>query len=228
MHDDGAAILVEDLVHTIGHRTLFDGLDLTASTERVHAVTGSSGVGKSTLLRMLGGIERPTSGTVRVFDDDVTVLAGRRLRHHLRDRVGFVFQDAGLVERWTVRQDLEAVGAAVPHEPVSTPLSVEAALARLDLPPRLLDRRCRELSGGERQRVAIARLLVRKPPLMLLDEPTAALDSGRTGFVVQLLRELAEDGAVVVVASHDPVVVAAADARCELHEASGGTRRHES
>jgi putative ABC transport system ATP-binding protein len=121
MHDDGAAILVEDLVHTIGHRALFDGLHLTASTGRVHAVTGSSGVGKSTLLRVLGGIERPAAGMVRVFDDDVPALAGRRLRHHLRHRVGFVFQDAGLVERWTVRQDLAAAGAAVPREPVSTP-----------------------------------------------------------------------------------------------------------
>lgn len=222
MHDDGAAILVEDLVHTIGHRTLFDGLDLTASAGRVHAVTGSSGVGKSTLLRVLGGIERPTSGTVRAFDDDVTALAGRRLRHHLRHRVGFVFQDAGLVERWTVRQDLAAAGAAVPHEPVSTPLGLEAALDRLDLPSRLLDRRCGELSGGERQRVALARLLVRKPPLMLLDEPTAALDGGRTGLVVRLVRELAEDGAVVVVASHDPAVIAGADAQWALHESSGG------
>lgn len=222
MHDDGAAVLVEDLVHTVGRRALFDGLHLAASAGRVHAVTGSSGVGKSTLLRVLGGIERPTSGTVRAFDDDVTALAGRRLRHHLRHRVGFVFQDAGLVERWTVRQDLAAAGAAVPREPVSTPLGVEAALDRLDLPPRLLDRRCRELSGGERQRVAIARILVRKPPLMLLDEPTAALDSGRTDLVVQLLRELAEDGAVVVVASHDPAVIAGADAQWELHESSGG------
>jgi ABC-type lipoprotein export system ATPase subunit len=221
MGDDGAAVVVEDLAHTVGHRTLFDGVDLTASVGRVHAVSGSSGVGKSTLLRMIGGIERPTSGTIRVFDDDVTALSGRRVRHHLRHRVGFVFQDAGLVERWTVRQDLAAAAAAVPREPVSTPLGVEAAADCLDLPRRLLDRRCGELSGGERQRVALARLLVRKPPLMLLDEPTAALDDDRTDLVVRLLRDFAEEGAVVVVASHDPAVIAGADTQWELHEPSG-------
>jgi putative ABC transport system ATP-binding protein len=221
MRGDGTAVSVEGLVHTVGHHALFGGVDLTASAGRVHVVTGSSGVGKSTLLRMIGGVERPTSGTIRVFDHDVTALAGRRLRDYLRHRVGFVFQDAGLVERWTVRQDIATAAAAMPREPVSAPLGLEAALDRLDLPSRLRDRRCGELSGGERQRVAIARLLVRKPSLMLLDEPTAALDADRTSLVVRLVRELAEDGAVVVVASHDPAVIAGSDAQWELHEPSG-------
>ncbi|WP_323743135.1 ATP-binding cassette domain-containing protein [Curtobacterium sp. VKM Ac-2887] len=107
--------------------------------------------------------------------------------------------------------------------PVSTPLSIEAAADRVDLPSRLLDARAGELSGGERQRVSIARVLVRKPPLVLLDEPTSALDADRTRMVVELIRDLADDGAVVLVASHDTVITDASDARTVLREASSTT-----
>ncbi len=223
MNDDDAAVHVTGLHHTIGNRAVVCGLDLTARAGAVHAVTGSSGVGKSTLLRLLGGLERPTSGTIRVFDQQVDMLRGSALRRYLRDCVGFVFQDAGLVAQWTVRKNIAAVQAAAPRAPVSTPLSIEAAADRVDLPSRLLDARAGELSGGERQRVSIARVLVRKPPLVLLDEPTSALDADRTRMVVELIRDLADDGAVVLVASHDTVITDASDARTVLREASSTT-----
>jgi ABC-type lipoprotein export system ATPase subunit len=220
MHGGDAAVAVASLGHDVGGRSLFDGFDLTARAGEVHAVVGSSGAGKSTLLRMIGGLERPSAGTIHAFGREVTALRGSALRRHLRHSVGFVFQDAGLVEQWSVRKNIAAAAAATPRTPVSAPLGIEAAADRVDLPTVLLDQRARALSGGERQRVAIARVLVRKPPLVLLDEPTAALDAARTRLIVELMRELADDGAAVVVASHDPAVVHASDTQSTLVEPS--------
>lgn len=215
-----AAVAVISLGHDVGNRSLFRGLDLTAHAGEVHAIVGSSGAGKSTLLRMLGGLERPGSGTIRAFDQEVTRLRGSALRRYLRDRVGFVFQNAGLVEQWTVRKHLAVAASAVPRNPLSAPVGLVAAADRVDVPRALLDQRVAALSGGERQRVAIASLLVRKPSLVLLDEPTAALDPVNTGLVVGILREFAEDGAAVIVASHDPGVLRTADAETRLPESA--------
>lgn len=204
--------------HEVGGRLLFDALDLTVRAGDVHAVVAPSGAGKSTLLRMIGGLERPGAGTIRVLDHDVTALRGAELRRHLRDRVAFVFQDAGLVERWTVRQNITAAAAAAPHIPVGEPSSLDEAADLLHLPQALLGRRAAELSGGERQRVAIAGVLVRKPPVVLMDEPTAALDAELTDRVVHLVRDLSDQGATIVMATHDPVVIGAADSTSTLFQ----------
>lgn len=218
MRDDIAAVSVTGLTQRVKNRVLFRDLDLAARAGEVHAVLGRSGVGKSTLLRLIGGLERPSGGAIRAFDRRIDTLRASGLRRYLRNSVGFVFQDPGLVERWTVRKNLAVSRAAAPSDPVSDPLSIEAAIDRVDLPARLLDVRGAELSGGERQRVAIARVLVRKPPLVLMDEPTSALDAERSRLVGRLVRELADDGAVVVVASHDAALTAEADGHTALFE----------
>lgn len=218
MPDDQIAVRVRSLTHIVQNRPLFAGLDLTARTGEVHVLEGPSGVGKSTLLRMIGGIERPDNGRITVFGEQVTALRRSALRRYLRHQVGFVFQDAGLVEHWTVRKNIAVALAAAPRVPTSPPLPISAAAGHLDLGQHLLDRRASELSGGERQRVAIARILVRKPRLVLMDEPTAALDVKRTQLVARILRTLADEGAVVLVASHDADLADAADLRSELSE----------
>lgn len=209
-------LIVRSLTHRVQNRRLFDGFDLVATAGGVHVITGPSGVGKSTLLRMVGGIETPDAGSIRVFGREVTCLRGRGLREYLRHSVGFVFQDPGLVDRWTVRKDLTVARAAAPRRPVAEPLSVESSLDQVGLDPDVLGRRCVDLSGGERQRVAFARILVRKPPLVLLDEPTAALDADRGATVCDLMRDLADSGAAVVVASHDPAVAESSDTLTEI------------
>ncbi|MBA8990774.1 ABC-type lipoprotein export system ATPase subunit [Curtobacterium pusillum] len=218
MPDDQATVTVTSLNHTVRKRAVLAGLDLTAEAGTVHAVLGSSGVGKSTLLRLIGGLERPSGGTIRAFGQQVESLRRGALRRYLRDTVGFVFQDAGLVERWTVKKNIAAAQVASSRTPVSTPLSIEAAADRVDLPIRLLESRATELSGGERQRVSIARILVRKPPLVLLDEPTSALDELRTQMIAELIRDLADEGAVVLVVSHDTTLSDISDARTVLRE----------
>jgi putative ABC transport system ATP-binding protein len=223
MRDDQAAVSVTGLTHTVRNRAVLAGLDLTAQAGTVHAVLGSSGVGKSTLLRLIGGLERPSAGTIRALGQQVESLRGAALRRYLRNSVGFMFQDAGLVERWTVKQNIAAVQAATSSTPVSTPLSIEAAADRVDLPTRLLESRATELSGGERQRVSIARILVRKPPLILLDEPTSALDAHRTRMIAELVRDVADEGAVVLVASHDTALTDISDSRTLLSEPTIGS-----
>lgn len=210
------AVSITALEHALEGRELFGGLDLTIQSGTVHALVGASGVGKSTLLRMIGGLQRPHGGSIRSFEHDVTTLRGAKLRRYLRHDIGFVFQDAGLIEEWTVRRNLHAAAKAASDHPTSPPMTIEAAIDRLDLPRTLLGQRAAELSGGERQRAAIARILVRKPPLVLLDEPTAALDGRRTTLINEIAHELVDQGATIVVASHDEHLLQSADERTSI------------
>lgn len=211
---DGVRVAALD--HGVAGRQVFKGFTMDALPGQVHVLVGPSGSGKSTLLRLLGGLERPDSGSITVFGREVSRFRGRERRRFLHDNAGFVFQSGGIVEHWTGRKNVSVAAFARPQSPVSNPLSVNDAAEALDLSPELLERRALELSGGERQRISIARLLVRKPGLVLLDEPTSALDPARTALVVGLMKSLASDGTVVVVASHDPAVIATADARTAL------------
>lgn len=209
-------VRVTALGHSVAGRQVFKDFTLNAIPGQVHVLVGPSGSGKSTLLRLLGGLERPDSGHITVFGRDVGQLKGRERRRFLRDTAGFVFQSGGIVEHWTGRKNVSVAAAARPQSPVSSPLSVNDAAEVLDLRQELLGRRALELSGGERQRLSIARLLVRKPGLVLLDEPTSALDRTRAALVVGLMKSMASEGAVVVVASHDPTVIATSDAQTVL------------
>lgn len=173
------------------------------------AVTGASGVGKSTFLRLVGGVERPAPRVVLVDGADLGVLSDRRLRRFRRDRVGFVSQDAGLVPSWSVRENLALAERATPNRPISRPCSPLEACASLGV-DGLADTPVHALSGGERQRVALARVLVRRPGLVLLDEPTAALDAASTAIVIETIDVLRSEGATVIVATHDGDVVRAA------------------
>jgi peptide/nickel transport system ATP-binding protein len=180
-HPGGAAVLVD--------------VDLTVRAGEVVGICGPSGQGKTTLLRALAGLHRPESGTVLI--GDVDVWQGRRAR---RPRPGYVmpvFQDvsASLDPRWPVWRSVAEAGA--------TRADVERLFASVGLSRRYLDVWPKQLSGGQRQRVAIARALAGKPALIVADEPTAALDPTVAAGVVRLLREVADGGCAVVVASHD-------------------------
>jgi putative ABC transport system ATP-binding protein len=186
-----------------------------ASVEAVHGATGSfargtigalvgpSGSGKSTLLRILGGIDAADGGDVRVDGVDVAALEGRRRRHYRRNVVAFVSQ--------------RAAASLVPHLPVREQLGRggRELAGRLGLDSRL-DALSHELSGGEQARAALAVALSRATPVVLLDEPTAELDGASAALVTDALRHSAHTGRTVVVATHDPGLVALADARVEL------------
>jgi putative ABC transport system ATP-binding protein len=209
--------------HARGARVMVDAPEAVFTRATMTAVTGASGVGKSTLLRLVGGVERPTPGAVLVCGQDLGRLPDRRLRRFRRETVALVPQDAGLVASWSVRENLALALRAVPRHPNGEPSTPAQACAALGVGD-LLDADVHALSGGERQRVALARVLVRRPALVLLDEPTAALDDANTAVVIAMIDGLRASGATVVVATHDDEVIRAADQVVSLDGSAPGLR----
>ena len=178
------------------------------------AVMGVSGSGKSTLLQCAAGLERPTSGGVRLFATDLTRLSQRRQAELRRRRIGFVFQDLNLVPELSIAENI-ALPLRLDHRRAER-ADIEHAAARVGLAPAQLKRLPVELSGGQQQRVAIARALITRPDVIFADEPTGALDPYTGQGVLRLLRTAA-DGTTVVIVTHDPQVVRFCDRAVFLH-----------
>ncbi len=179
------------------------GVSLTLQPGDAVAVTGPSGSGKSTLLHILGTLDRPTGGSVLLDDTDPFALSERELARFRNGRVGFVFQDHHLLPQLSVLEN-----ALIPTlvDDTTKPADAEAfareLLDRVGLSHRLTHRPA-ELSGGERQRVAVARALVRKPALLLADEPTGNLDRVAAHAVGELLLDLhRRQNTILVVVTH--------------------------
>jgi len=172
------------------------------------AVMGPSGSGKSTLLQCAAGLDRPTSGEVRLAGQSLRGLSETKLTRLRRDRVGFVFQSFNLLPSLTAELNVALPLRLAGRKPSRG--EVRDMLAVVGLADRARHRPS-ELSGGQQQRVAIARALVTKPSVVFADEPTGALDSATGREVLSLLRELASSRQTVVMVTHDPVAAAYAD-----------------
>jgi putative ABC transport system ATP-binding protein len=187
-----------------------DHFDLQVGSGELVLLLGASGSGKTTLLSALAAILRPTAGTIRVGEVEVTALRGAALTEYRRHRVGVVFQSFNLVPSLTARDNVQAPLWAARMPARQARARAEELLDRVGLRERL-DHRPGDLSGGQQQRVAIARALAHDPPLLLADEPTAHLDYIQVEGVLRLLRELAQPGRIVVVATHDERLLSLAD-----------------
>ncbi len=190
------------LLHGDGDDTVtaLDDVSLTVQPGELLAVVGPSGAGKSSLLAVAGGLIRPTSGTVHVGDADLTNASQRDLARLRRARIGFVFQSGNLLPALTA---LDQLRLPLQLGPVEKPRDPRELLDEVGMSHRA-DRRPGHLSGGERQRIGIARALMTRPQLLLVDEPTAALDRARSQEVVALLaRESHQHGVATVMVTHD-------------------------
>jgi len=186
-----------------------DGVSLAIPTGSFTAVMGSSGSGKSTLLHCLAGLDRPTSGTVRVDGVDIASLDDRGLTRLRRDRVGFVFQAFNLVPTLTAEENILLPLRLGRREP--DPAWRDTVISALGLADRL-GHRPAELSGGQAQRVAVARGLITRPALVFGDEPTGNLDRTSGAELLSLLRRSVDEfGQTVVLVTHDASAAAHAD-----------------
>jgi putative ABC transport system ATP-binding protein len=182
------------------------GVDLDLYEGELVVLLGPSGSGKSTLLNILGGLDVPTTGTVRYRAHDLTAWDDDALTRYRRNHVGFVFQFYNLIPSLTARENVALI-----TDIARTPLAPKEALNLVGLGDRL-DHFPSQLSGGEQQRVAIARAIAKRPEVLLCDEPTGALDA-RTGVVVletieRINRELATTTAVI---THNAIIADMAD-----------------
>lgn len=198
-----------------GEVTALDAVDLDLAPGRFVAVLGPSGCGKSTLLNLIGLLDRPSFGRLEIAGADVARLDGAATAALRRAEIGFLFQDAGLIERMSVLDNV-----MLPLDYRGMARDARRARARQAIDALGLARRASALvdtlSGGERQRVGLARILAVRPRLIVCDEPTASLDEANSGLVVDHLMAAAAEGALVVCASHDPLVLARAHVRLTM------------
>ncbi len=195
------------------------GVTLEVRPGEAVVVTGPSGSGKSTLLHLIGGLDRPSSGTIRVGGIDPQALSEPDLARFRNRQVGFVFQDSHLLPQYSVLENVLLPTHAFPSESSGDADELARSLLdRVGLGHRL-EHRPAELSGGERQRVAVARALINQPPLLLCDEPTGSLDARNAREIGDLLHEIhSEGGLQLIVVTHSPDLAATFSRRLELRE----------
>jgi putative ABC transport system ATP-binding protein len=194
------------------------GVSLAVEPGEFTVISGPSGSGKTTLFNLVGCLDKPTRGTVRLEDHDVVGLSAGALAKLRARRIGFVFQSFNLIPVFTAVENVELALQLAGDNGSDRRARAQAALAEVGLAD-LAHRRPNQLSGGQQQRVAIARALVKRPALVIADEPTANLDSKTGEAVVELMRSMNQKlGATFLFSTHDPAVMAHAQREVKLHD----------
>lgn len=206
-------ITIKQLTKKFGPRALFDNLSLHFEPGKVYALIGPSGSGKTTLLNIMAKLESCDQGQVYYRHQ---LLQQIKANVYFRDYLGYLFQNFGLLESESVQTnlDLGLIGKRLTRKARAE--QQQAALAQVNLSYVTLNQKIFTLSGGEAQRVALAKLILKEPPLILADEPTAALDP-QTGYeVMSLLLSLKEAGRTIIIATHNPMIWERADEVIDL------------
>lgn len=193
------------------------GVTMTFRHGEFWAIMGASGSGKSTMLNLLGCLDRPTKGLYLFEEQDISLLDDDGLSEIRLRRIGFVFQSFHLIPQLTVRENIELPLYYMGIDANESSLRAEALAERVGLADRLRHKP-KELSGGQQQRVAIARALANEPKILLADEPTGNLDSRTGDQIMELLGELNRSGTMVIMVTHEPVVAAHARQRLVMRD----------
>lgn len=188
-------IIIKNLSKSFGEKKLFDNYSLQINDGEFVIFTGVSGCGKTTLLNMIGSLEKADSGEITVDGMDITQKKNQR--EYLKRKVGFLFQNFALVDNKTVEENLKLV-----KNNCRSGVSIEEALEMVGLSDKA-KQKVYSLSGGEQQRAALARLIVKKCDCVLADEPTGSLDRKNADTVFSILEKINESGKTVIMVTHD-------------------------
>lgn len=206
-------IKIHQLTKTFGNRTVFSDLNLNFDAGKVYALIGNSGCGKTTLLNMVAKLEPYDQGSIQYKGKDLRKI---KPTNYFRNELGYLFQNFGLIDNKTVSEnlDLGLIGHKLDKQKKRE--TKEEVLDRVGLSYIQLDQKVYELSGGEAQRVALAKIILKDPPLILADELTAALDPETSQEIMDLLLTLKSKERLIIIATHNPTIWKQADEVVDL------------
>ena len=192
-------IEIVDITKKFDDKVIFNDFSMTIHSGEFVVFAGNSGCGKTTLLNMIGGLEKPNSGKIIVDGEDI--YSRKRKDAYYLNKIGFLFQNFALVENESVRKNLAYV-----QEKGRSGLSIEEAVEKVGL-LQDIDTKVYKLSGGEQQRVALARLMYKKCDIILADEPTGSLDVNNANMVIDFLHELNVQGKTIILVTHNEDII---------------------
>ena len=201
-------IKIEHLTKSFGERTVFQDINLQFEAGKVYALIGNSGCGKTTLLNILAKLEPYDKGSISYRGQELKQI---KSHHFFKNELGYLFQNFGLLENETVAANLELGLIGQKWTKQEKKQREEEVLEKVGLDYLALDQKIYELSGGEAQRVALAKVILKDPPLILADELTAALDPETSQEIMNLLLSLKKPDRLMIIATHNPAIWEKAD-----------------
>ena len=201
-------IKIEHLEKSFGERTVFQDINLQFAAGKVYALIGNSGCGKTTLLNILAKLESYEKGSISYRGQELKQI---KSHHFFKNELGYLFQNFGLLENETIAANLELGLVGQKWTKQEKKQREEELLEKVGLNYLTLDQKIYELSGGEAQRVALAKVILKDPPLILADELTAALDPETSQEIMNLLLSLKKPDRLIILATHNPVIWEKAD-----------------
>ena len=201
-------IKIEHLEKSFGERNAFQDINLQFAAGKVYALIGNSGCGKTTLLNILAKLESYEKGSISYRGQELKQI---KSHHFFKNELGYLFQNFGLLENETIAANLELGLIGQKWTKQEKKKREEEVLEKVGLNYLTLDQKIYELSGGEAQRVALAKVILKDPPLILADELTAALDAETSQEIMNLLLSLKKPDRLIILATHNPVIWEKAD-----------------
>ncbi|MEG0237740.1 MAG: ABC transporter ATP-binding protein [Bacilli bacterium] len=206
---------LNNIVKTYGNRKILNDFNLEINKGELVAIKGKSGVGKTTLLNIMGLIEKIDNGKIILFGEDVTKITNNQLNKLLRNKISYLFQNYALIDSESIDKNLDIALTYSKQNKKEKKILKENALKKVGLNISTKSK-IYELSGGEQQRVAIARIMVKPSDIILADEPTGSLDSNTKHEIIQLLKTMNAEGKTIIIVTHDDEVSDYCDRIIEL------------